>query len=191
MTTHMVQSTLFAGVIALLELAFRENAARVRHWLWMAASIKFLVPFSFLVGLGSRVQWRSAVPPGVSWAMESVGRSFAAPEVHFAVVGSSGGVNWSWVGGVVWLSGFAMVLAWWFARWVRVWAAVHGGRVTNPPQATSLPHERGHTSSCWAAQIFAVPTARSRTRLMTATRSVTEIAPRASSRLKMFEHFRT
>jgi gluconate 2-dehydrogenase gamma chain len=49
----------------------------------------------------------------------------------------------------------------------------------------------GHASSCWAAQSLAVPTAKSLTRLITATRSVTEIAPLASRRLKRLLHFRT
>ena len=45
--------------------------------------------------------------------------------------------------------------------------------------------------SCCNVQIRAVPTAKSRTRLMTPTRSVTEMAPRASRRLKSCEHLST
>ena len=44
---------------------------------------------------------------------------------------------------------------------------------------------------CWSAQACATPTASLRTRWMTPTRSVTLMAPRASSVLKMFEHFST
>ncbi len=43
---------------------------------------------------------------------------------------------------------------------------------------------------CWAVQALATPTARLRMRAITPTRSVTEIAPRASSRLNRWEHFR-
>jgi hypothetical protein len=46
---HLWQSTLFAGTAGLLTLALRRNPARVRHWVWVAASLKFLVPFSLLV----------------------------------------------------------------------------------------------------------------------------------------------
>ena len=46
---HLWQSTLFAGLAAILTLAFRKNQARVRHSLWLAASLKFLVPFSLLI----------------------------------------------------------------------------------------------------------------------------------------------
>ena len=50
---HLWQSTLFACVIALLMLALRNNRAQIRYCLWLAASLKFLVPFSLLVGIGS------------------------------------------------------------------------------------------------------------------------------------------
>jgi beta-lactamase regulating signal transducer with metallopeptidase domain len=50
---HIWQSTLFAIAVGLLTLAFRRNRARVRFALWFAASVKFLVPFSVIVWLGS------------------------------------------------------------------------------------------------------------------------------------------
>jgi hypothetical protein len=52
---HLWQSTVFALVAALLALTFRSNRAEVRYWLWLAASVKFLVPFGALVTLGSSV----------------------------------------------------------------------------------------------------------------------------------------
>src|SRR5580658_3670301 len=61
---HLWQSTLFLGIVALLALLLRKNQARIRYWLWMAASAKFLIPFSLLVSLGSHMPWRShAVAP--------------------------------------------------------------------------------------------------------------------------------
>ena len=50
---HLWQSTLVIGVVWLMTLALRGNRARVRYWLWTAASLKFLVPFSWLV------RWRT------------------------------------------------------------------------------------------------------------------------------------
>ena len=35
----------------------------MRYWLWLAASVKFLIPFSLLVSLGSQVEWRQAPAP--------------------------------------------------------------------------------------------------------------------------------
>ena len=58
---HLWQSTVFAAVAGLLTLVLRKNHARARYWLWLAASVKFLVPFSFLVSIGRRLAW-----PGVS-----------------------------------------------------------------------------------------------------------------------------
>jgi beta-lactamase regulating signal transducer with metallopeptidase domain len=53
---HIWQSTLFAIAVGLLTLGFRRNRARVRFALWFAASVKFLVPFSAIVGLGSWIE---------------------------------------------------------------------------------------------------------------------------------------
>src|SRR5262245_55029154 len=54
-TNHLWQSTAFAALAALLALALRGNRAQVRYWLWLAASVKFLVPFSLLVEAGNRI----------------------------------------------------------------------------------------------------------------------------------------
>jgi bla regulator protein BlaR1 len=53
---HLWQSTWFAIAAGLLTLAFRKNRAQVRYWLWLVASIKFLLPFSILMSLGSYVE---------------------------------------------------------------------------------------------------------------------------------------
>jgi uncharacterized protein (TIGR03435 family) len=52
--THLLQSTAFVLFAWLLTLGLRNNPARVRFWVWMAGSIKFLVPFALLTSLGSR-----------------------------------------------------------------------------------------------------------------------------------------
>ena len=52
---HLWQSTLFAIGVGLLTVAFRRNRARVRFALWFAASLKFLVPFSVMVWVGTWV----------------------------------------------------------------------------------------------------------------------------------------
>src|SRR5688500_10408761 len=56
---HLWQSTIFGAFVALLALALRHNGARVRYWLWFAASMKFLVPFAALVAIGGQVTWRT------------------------------------------------------------------------------------------------------------------------------------
>ena len=66
---HLWQSTLFAAAVALLALALRRNQPRIRYWLWLAASAKFLVPFAMLADLGNRLHWLSTLAPLASTAM--------------------------------------------------------------------------------------------------------------------------
>jgi bla regulator protein blaR1 len=57
LTNHLWQSTLFAVAAGLLTLAFRQNRAQVRYWLWFAASMKFLMPLWLLISLGSVLEF--------------------------------------------------------------------------------------------------------------------------------------
>jgi len=45
-TDHLWQSTLFALLAFGFALLLRDYPAKVRYWIWLAASVKFLVPFS-------------------------------------------------------------------------------------------------------------------------------------------------
>ena len=74
---HLWQSTLFAVVAGLLTLMLRKNQARARYWLWMAASLKFLIPFSLLVGIGTHV-----IGSDLGWS-RAAGQSKA--EFYFAM----------------------------------------------------------------------------------------------------------
>ena len=49
---HLWQSSAVLAVIGLWTIAFRRNGAQVRHALWTAASLKFLLPFALLNWLG-------------------------------------------------------------------------------------------------------------------------------------------
>lgn len=51
-TNHLWQSTLMILVAWLLTIVLRRNSARTRYWIWMAASLKLLVPFSVLTAIG-------------------------------------------------------------------------------------------------------------------------------------------
>src|SRR5450755_3730157 len=55
MANHLWQSTLFALLAAVSILALRKNQARIRHHIWLAASLKFLIPFALLVNAGSHL----------------------------------------------------------------------------------------------------------------------------------------
>lgn len=60
LANHLWQSTLFAGAAALLTWTLRNNRARVRHCVWLAASCKFLIPLSLLIALGGAIPRRTA-----------------------------------------------------------------------------------------------------------------------------------
>jgi len=50
---HLWQSTLFCCGAWLITRALRANSASLRHWIWLLASLKFLVPFSLFYFVGS------------------------------------------------------------------------------------------------------------------------------------------
>ena len=77
---HLWQSTLCVAGIWILTLAFRKNRAAVRYWLWLAASVKFLVPFSLLVSIGSQFGLNTPQPQrAVSIVIDQIGRPFTSP----------------------------------------------------------------------------------------------------------------
>src|SRR5690349_11105449 len=81
LANHLWQSTLFALAIATLTMACRKNQARVRHALWMAASLKFLVPFALFIAIGSEISWpasRSLAAPAVSTSLVDVSEPFGS-----------------------------------------------------------------------------------------------------------------
>ena len=82
LANHLWQSTLLAAAAGLLTIAFRKNRALVRYWLWLAASMKFLLPFSLLVSIGSRIHLRpapGAAPLQFPALMDQISQPFAPP----------------------------------------------------------------------------------------------------------------
>ncbi|HLK64080.1 MAG TPA: M56 family metallopeptidase [Bryobacteraceae bacterium] len=130
-TSHFVQSTVFGGAAALLTLAFRANRAEVRFWLWLSASLKFLVPLAFLSmagthlrawtpassleGIGATVPTFSFAPESfrhssqdTAWGASSAGaRSIDRPTLDQVIVG-------------VWLSGVLCVALIRLRGWRRI-----------------------------------------------------------------------
>src|ERR1051326_2768327 len=95
-SSHLVESTLYAGAAALVTLAFRANSAQVRFWLWLSASLKFLIPFALLSIVGSHIRtWApasslegiGATIPTFSYAAESFRHS--SPDTSWGVASSA------------------------------------------------------------------------------------------------------
>lgn len=80
--SHLWQSTIFGAAAWALALALRNNRAPVRYWVWLASSLKFLIPFSLLVGVGTRIEWHPAaalVRPQAQAIATQVGEWFIVP----------------------------------------------------------------------------------------------------------------
>jgi uncharacterized protein (TIGR03435 family) len=123
---HLWQSSLFAVAAGLLTLLLKRNSARTRYWLWFAASLKFLIPFSLLVNAGSRVEWRSApaiVQPALSIPLEQV---FTAPSLILTApeVAPHEANHWPVFLAAAWVCGFLSVLFSWWRQWRRIHVAV-------------------------------------------------------------------
>lgn len=129
---HLWQSTLFAAAAALLTLTLRKHRAGARYGLWLVASLKFLVPFSFLAGLGSQLAWLRGPAPSASSlyvAIEEVSRPFTQPSLSAISSSTAGGSRFSLTTGlpvllVVWFCGFLAVLLVWYARWRKISSAI-------------------------------------------------------------------
>lgn len=129
---HLWQSTLFAGVAGLLAQVLRKNHARARYWLWLTASVKFLLPFSLLVGIGSRISPRV---PVLAQTEFSVVQQIGQP---FTTIGSAHAPASTTLFATVlhmfptlliflWLAGVSSVLFFWGLRWRRLTASIRGG----------------------------------------------------------------
>ncbi|MGH9237707.1 MAG: M56 family metallopeptidase [Vicinamibacterales bacterium] len=128
---HLWQSTLVAGIVWLATLALRGNRPRVRYWLWTAASLKFLVPLSWLVALGSRFEWRTApavARPVTTFVLEEVLASPLPAAVSMSPLSAGQPSPWLWVLASVWVAGFLVVLFWWWRQWRPVGSALRHAR---------------------------------------------------------------
>jgi uncharacterized protein (TIGR03435 family) len=122
---HVWQSTLFVALVWLVTLALRRHDARLRYWLWAAASVKFLLPLSWLIGLGTLIEWRTApaiAQPAATFVMQEI---LAPPLLYDAVapqVLQDTNIG-RWVVLGVWLAGIVVVFFWWGRQWRPVrWA---------------------------------------------------------------------
>jgi bla regulator protein blaR1 len=129
---HLWQSTLFAVAAGLLTLILRKNHARARYWLWLMASLKFLIPFSWLIAIGNHLAWWNASAErnaGFYLIVEEIGRPFTQPAISAAsqvTPGFSSSLSHLFpallIG--VWVGGFITVLLFWCVRWRRISAAL-------------------------------------------------------------------
>ena len=144
LANHLWQSTVVVLIAWLLTLLLRSNQARMRYWVWMIASLKFLIPFSLLIAAGEFLQTAVATQThqlGLAAVMEQITQPFSPaasatmtdyfsqspvaaarhipllPKILFAV----------------WLSGFLCVTFSWARKWWYLRTAVRGSLPINLP----------------------------------------------------------
>ena len=142
LANHLWQSTVFAALCAVAALALRKNRAAVRHGIWLAASVKFLIPFSLLITAGSELGWRAVpagVPARVPMAAVQLSQPFSEGQLvaYSTLQGSPAHSIAPKATVVAWASGSLALLCFWFVRWRRIRAMVHSSAAL--PLATSIP----------------------------------------------------
>jgi len=130
---HLWQSTLFAAFAWLIVITLlRNNQAQARYAVWVAASIKFLVPFAALIDLGRRLGWMKLAAPGTQvglyYAMDQFSRRAAPQFIPSALRPTvpAPGSHLPSVLLIVWVCGVFVVAIKWWISWRRVREAAHG-----------------------------------------------------------------
>jgi bla regulator protein blaR1 len=120
---HLLQSTSCIALAAFLAFVLRGNSARARYWIWLAASLKFLIPFSLFLQFGAH--WARLLPSGgrqpytifIDYLGEQTGPRIA-PLRALSSVSSESSIAAFILG--LWLCGFAGIVGCWLWRWYQV-----------------------------------------------------------------------
>lgn len=128
LVNHLWQSTIVALAVALAARLLENDAARIRYALWLAASLKFLVPFAALAALGA------AFAPALERPILEI-TAGPIPLERLAAPIPAGGLPPAIANALVavWLAGAALVLLQSVLRIRRLAALVD--RATPAPQA--------------------------------------------------------
>jgi bla regulator protein BlaR1 len=139
LANHLWQSTIFATIAWLLTQVLQENSARVRYSIWMLASLKFLLPLSLLITLGShfsRPAKRYIAAPNVP-VIEFIGLPFGERTLQLDRQLTSAARSAATrtpnqpaieVLLAIWLVGFGAVGGSWLIRVRRVWEILSRAR---------------------------------------------------------------
>ncbi|HUB28075.1 MAG TPA: M56 family metallopeptidase [Terracidiphilus sp.] len=126
---HLWQTTLFSVCAAAVALLMRGAPARARAWVWLAATLKFLVPFSLLLAAGSWIaparSGNAALEPVPYYTVDVASQPFTFPPAISRPVATSlrgSAETHRLLQGVfiVWLLGALVVAGAWAAQWLRI-----------------------------------------------------------------------
>jgi beta-lactamase regulating signal transducer with metallopeptidase domain len=167
LVNHLWQSTLFLAAIWGLTLLLRKNSARVRYVLWLAASLKFLLPFAVLAALGTLLPWHTELGSTDTETplVVSIAGDFTAP-----MAGDLQSPRWitntardslsffdlvTMASLILWLIGSLLVAAGWLVRWLGIqrtlWQAtpLAGTDFPAPVRVTTKQLEPGVVGILW------------------------------------------
>ncbi|MDY6945350.1 MAG: M56 family metallopeptidase [Pseudomonadota bacterium] len=133
---HLWQSTVVLLGAWLLTLVLRRNRAEIRYWIWLCASLKFLLPFALLQWLGDCIGRSLPVPLALDSALIETGSAIfvpplpGAPRIAAAIAPTMG-----MVAATLWALGSAALLL----RWMSQWRAVRSSLAFAPCLPMPLP----------------------------------------------------
>lgn len=135
LANHLWQSTVVVAIAWLLALLLRNNHARTRYWVWLAASLKFLLPFSLLITAGEWLRSLLAQPmvdrPAVTAALQQIAQPFAQAQVFETGKSPVATHRAGWLPVALlalWACGGLLIAARFASGWWRASAAKHAAR---------------------------------------------------------------
>jgi bla regulator protein blaR1 len=134
---HLWQSSCFVLLAGLLALGLRRNSPKVRYWVWLGASLKFVAPFALLVSLGSVVprpdgQAISVPVPVLPNALVQIAEPFLPASV--STVPAHAPIPWvAILIGILWALGFFAIILARCRSWFRVRATLRASTPVELP----------------------------------------------------------
>ncbi len=134
---HLWQSSCFVPLAALLAFVLRKNSPKVRYWVWLSASLKFLVPLALLVSLGSVVprparRTVSVAAPVFPSTLVQITEPFSPPSS--STVPADAPIPWVPTGiGILWALGFFAITLARCRSWLRIRAALRASTPVEIP----------------------------------------------------------
>jgi bla regulator protein BlaR1 len=137
LTDHLWQSTLFVLAATLVAAALRQNGAHIRHRIWLIASMKFVVPLSLLMAVGSALPGTATEATGatpvraeLAATIELIAVPFTSESAFLPAIAATqtGASSLPLIIGAVWVAGFAAVVGMRVRGWRRVRSAVRASR---------------------------------------------------------------
>jgi len=130
---HLWQSSCFVLLAGLLAVALRKSPPKVRYWVWLSASLKFLAPLALLMSLGSmlpqparRVPWATDPVPFIPNAVVQIAEPFTP--TSYSAVPAHAPMHWLLVAiGIIWAIGFLAITSVRSRSWLRIRATLRAG----------------------------------------------------------------